>query len=1037
MASTTDIYTLQANIQDRMSRKLLILDRLVNRFGGGFLAMGRNVALAGTAVGVAITGILAKMTDLAMKAEETKNLMQLAFRRSKEDVEDWASTMSDSLGMNRYQMLEHRTNLKLLANEMAISQDQGDAFSDMFVRLAGDIRSAFNVPGGIENVMVKLRAGLTGEYEPLRRVNVYLSEVAVNAKAAELGFEKTNNQYSQTAKFLSRVNLIMEGTKQVHGDLAATLGSTTNQFERAKNKTSELATEIGSALLPVANELLTTFNQWLGENKDWAINLAVTGVETAIDTVLKVKDTAVLAADIIKESWSSLWGDETMLGTLDNVLTKLNEAGENKNWLGSSSPLHFQDSGMSVWKDGDKSPLFVPREDEFLPTTEEIEEEVTSFEERFNAIWERKGIELSIGFGEGTVDEEARQEGVDILEELQEEFMNMGNVVDKHVMVSLEDTNKELEKMQDHFADVNAAASPAWDKLQDINEELALINQATVPVDQSVFDQIVTDLLEINKGLDDIQIPEKLRQPLEDTYNQMVQMEIATDDFGGALDKTKDDMDDLKEKTVDWSGAFQRAFEGGGNLLGGFKSIMTDLFSENINIKLGGGKGLLGELGNMLGGALSGGLSSLVGFGLSKIGGWIGGMFKSDEEKKAERREKRAAEESEEWDNFTRKRGHKELYEAAGLDPTDHLDRLYEAGSMMNYNQEIERLEELAEAREAERLEIEKATDSINNFTTNLLQDLTGINEHPLEGLRENFETLGKMDIFENLKSLYDDAVIDVEGTKDAAGRWFDTGKEDDNFTMLGKAFKAAELSESLQAAASDFTLLLKSGMSEARLIKLIDKDGIKDINEMVENASKLGVTVPESMRPILEAMDKAGTLTTDFENIEFGSGLTEPMDALVVALGSLIDELGGELPEALRTYLSSFETETEDIPPIEVPVEPDLWSVNDITDKIKDEEIPPIIIPTDVGLEDATVQLHNFYDSQLEKHASTLTTQEGQTQIYVERTNELMDGLLDKDIKLRIDAQTYFTHHDVDSLGIDEIVDAVNKLKKSVDALS
>ena len=290
MATATDFYTLVARMDDKMSRKVLLLDRLVGRFGGTFMNVYRRIAVAGAGIGAAIGAIYTKMVDLAMRAEETENLMELAFRNSKADAKEWASEVSDALGMNEFQAREYRTQLKLLANEMAISQEQGDAFSSMFVKLAGDIRSAFNVPGGLENVMVKLRAGLTGEYEPLRRVNVYLSEVAVNAKAAEMGFEKMNGQYSQTAKFLSRVNLIMEGTKQVHGDLSATLGSATNQWEIIKNKISETATEIGLNLLPFVNQLFTQLNTWIGNNKQFVIDVAVEGAETFINTMLKLKD---------------------------------------------------------------------------------------------------------------------------------------------------------------------------------------------------------------------------------------------------------------------------------------------------------------------------------------------------------------------------------------------------------------------------------------------------------------------------------------------------------------------------------------------------------------------------------------------------------------------------------------------------------------------------------------------------------------------------------------------------------------------------
>ena len=289
---------------------------------------------------------------------------------------------------------------------------------------------------------------------------------------------------------------------------------------------------------------------------------------------------------------------------------------------------------FDVWEGGEKvGQVYEIIEEKTEAVVDNIEEAVEledSFLDRINEIINRQGIQLGIA-RDLNVNEEKRVEAAEDLAAELEALNKMDIHVMKPTMITMEETNKELKKIMEHFDKVNSAASPTWETLQDINEELVLINQATVPVDQSVFDQIVTDLIEIDRGLDAINIPERLRKPLEETYGAMIQNQIATDDFNGLLKEAGDDMDTLTEKTYDWAGAFQRAFEGGGNLLGGFKSILTDLFDEKINIKLGGGTGFLGGLGNALSGMLSGGLSSLIGAGLGKLGGWIGGMFKSEE----------------------------------------------------------------------------------------------------------------------------------------------------------------------------------------------------------------------------------------------------------------------------------------------------------------------------------------------------------------------------------------------------------------------
>src|SRR3546814_12993333 len=83
--------------------------------------------------------------------------------------------------------------------------------------LTQDLASFKNLSNDV--AQQKIFSGLIGEAEPLRSVGVLLSAQATEAKAAAMGLEQVNGQYTEGAKVQARAALIMEQLKDAHGDV--------------------------------------------------------------------------------------------------------------------------------------------------------------------------------------------------------------------------------------------------------------------------------------------------------------------------------------------------------------------------------------------------------------------------------------------------------------------------------------------------------------------------------------------------------------------------------------------------------------------------------------------------------------------------------------------------------------------------------------------------------------------------------------------------------------------------------------------------
>jgi hypothetical protein len=103
-------------------------------------------------------------------------------------------------------------------------------------------------------------------------------------------------------------------------------------------------------------------------------------------------------------------------------------------------------------------------------------------------------------------------------------------------------------------------------------------------------------------------------------------------------------------------------------------------------------------------------------------------------------------------------------------------------------------------------------------------------------------------------------------------------------------------------------------------------------VSEAFNRARKFGLAVPEYMRPMLEAMAKAGKLTdeagnaiTDLSNIQFSASIESSLDKIAKILQKIADLLAGVNPAIAnlgegdqRTHRPPRYAETEEIPSFE-----------------------------------------------------------------------------------------------------------------------
>lgn len=204
---------------------------------GGIAAVGAGIAFLGTTIGPA--------SDLA----ETVSKVGVVFGDSAGQIEELGKSAATSLGMSENAALAAAGTYGNLFRSMGITEQSSADMSEGLVTLAADLASFNNMDP--TEVLDKLRAGLSGETEPLKTLGVNLNAAEIEARALKMGFKKINGVLPAAAKAQASYALIMEQTALAQGDFARTSEGLANQQRIMAANFENVKATLGTALLPV------------------------------------------------------------------------------------------------------------------------------------------------------------------------------------------------------------------------------------------------------------------------------------------------------------------------------------------------------------------------------------------------------------------------------------------------------------------------------------------------------------------------------------------------------------------------------------------------------------------------------------------------------------------------------------------------------------------------------------------------------------------------------------------------------------------
>lgn len=279
------------------------------------------VQLAANATWAAITGGISLLINAAsamynfgagalMAASDTQEVgakFDVVFGAKAPEAREKLAKLGNALGRSRNELAAMASGIQDLLVPMGFARDKAADMSVKVSQLAVDIAS-FNNKADSE-VVDDISAAMTGSGEVMKKYGVVLNEATLKQELLSMGFKGSAEDAQENLKALARLNIIIKGTSDAHGDAQRTGGSFANVMKRIMGVINEISVQIGAIFLPAAESIGEFFAKHaanlrdnIGETDAWGDTL-----KYWVDTILVGMDALIVLVTQWGEVSKGVW----------------------------------------------------------------------------------------------------------------------------------------------------------------------------------------------------------------------------------------------------------------------------------------------------------------------------------------------------------------------------------------------------------------------------------------------------------------------------------------------------------------------------------------------------------------------------------------------------------------------------------------------------------------------------------------------------------------------------------------------------------
>lgn len=242
---------------------------------------------------IGMTGALAALTyeiyqgaTGAVHLQDVMSATKHVLGDSAQAVFDMADRMAAAFGIVKQESLEAALNFSLAFKEVTKTSEDASIIGQRLTEIAVDLRSFHG--GTTEQAFRALESAVQGNFRSLKQYGIMINETILKEEAVRLGIAAKGATLDEVQKKQATYSVILARSKDMQGDLVRTEGEANNVWQKLTGTITNLATSIGTALLPsltaimdvgvtVFQDLTASFDAnkgafegWGKTIKDWA-----------------------------------------------------------------------------------------------------------------------------------------------------------------------------------------------------------------------------------------------------------------------------------------------------------------------------------------------------------------------------------------------------------------------------------------------------------------------------------------------------------------------------------------------------------------------------------------------------------------------------------------------------------------------------------------------------------------------------------------------------------------------------------------------
>lgn len=344
---TKDTSNALSSVKQEVEKTNNTVTKQTSNMGSAFKKLGKTILAA-----LSLTALISfgkSCIEIGSDLAEVQNVVDVTFGEMSEQIEDFSKTAITQFGLSELSAKQYSSTMGAMLKSMGLVGDTVYEMSTNLTGLAGDLASFYNLTG--DEAFAKIRAGISGETEPLKQLGINMSVANMEAFALSKGITTAYNSMSQADQALLRYNYLLSVTKDAQGDFARTSDSWANQTKILAENFNSIKASIGQGLINVFTPVIRVINNVILRLKTLAdtfndFTASLFGKAGSSDVTEKAATDISGMADSMGEAESSATSIKRALAGFD----KLNNisSSDNSNSGSSSTGTNFNVSGIET-----------------------------------------------------------------------------------------------------------------------------------------------------------------------------------------------------------------------------------------------------------------------------------------------------------------------------------------------------------------------------------------------------------------------------------------------------------------------------------------------------------------------------------------------------------------------------------------------------------------------------------------------------------------------------------------------------------------